>query len=116
MKWFTYFLLALPPFTSRSLILTSSLVHHVGGRAIIQVAEKEESDAFWGFLGGKGEYPAFSKGCVLAPHHSPVLYMYSNLSTLSIWDLSTINDDDYSLMTPFCSVMFKSLSQRLLES
>ena len=39
---------------------------NTGGRAIIQVAEKEESDAFWGFLGGKAEYPAFSKGCVFA--------------------------------------------------
>ena len=117
MKWFTYFLLALPPFTSRSLILTSSLPNYVGGRAIIQVNEKEESDAFWGFLGGKGEYPAFSKGCVLAHHHCPVLYIYSNLYfTPLIWGLSTINVDDYSLMTPFCSVMFKSFSERSFES
>ena len=50
---------------------------NAGGRAIIQVAEKEESDAFWGFLGGKAEYPAFSKGCAFALNHSSALNMFS---------------------------------------
>ena len=35
-----------------------------GGRTVMQVSEGEETDEFWSFLGGKGEYPQVSEGWV----------------------------------------------------
>jgi hypothetical protein len=40
-------------------LLFSSLL---GGRTVVHLAEGQETDDFWTFLGGKAAYPSTSKG------------------------------------------------------